>query len=87
MEAYGQSQVSNNLEELKKYLENSNYDRNRISAIQYVYNINFVVHGTDVYGNEKRELYTAFEKLMSLIWAIPKIVAPGRVLVIWFHRL
>ncbi|MBR2337698.1 MAG: ABC transporter ATP-binding protein/permease [Clostridia bacterium] len=66
MEAYGQSQVSNNLEELKKYLENSNYDRNRISAIQYVYNINFVVHGTDVYGNEKRELYTAFEKLMSL---------------------
>ena len=66
MEAYGQAQVSNNLADLKTYLDSSDYDRNKISAIQYVYNVNFIVHGTDVYGKEKQELHTAFEKLMSL---------------------
>ena len=66
MEAYGNSQVSNNLSELKKYFEQGNYDKDKISAIQYTYNISFVVHGTDVYGKPNKELYTAFEKLMSL---------------------
>ncbi len=66
MDAYGNSQVSNNLTDLKSYFEQGSYDKDKISAIQYTYNISFVVHGTDVYGKPNKELYTAFEKLMSL---------------------
>ncbi|MBE5742773.1 MAG: ABC transporter ATP-binding protein/permease [Clostridiales bacterium] len=66
MEAYNSSQVSNNLGELKEFLDKGNYDKEKISAIQYTYNIDFEVHGTDVYGEEKQLLMGAFDKLMSL---------------------
>lgn len=66
MEAYSNSQVSNNLTELKAYFETEGYDKEKISAIQYTYDIDFEVHGTDVYGKEKQPLMGAFEKLMTL---------------------
>lgn len=66
MEAYNASQVSNNLEDFKKYLDEGNYDKEKISAIQYDYDIKFEVHGEDVYGTANQPLMSAFDKLMQV---------------------
>ena len=57
---------TNDLKSFKKYLETNEYDKGKISSIQYVYSIGFEVYGTDVYGEHSR-LQSTMEKFMQMM--------------------
>ncbi|MBQ7372947.1 MAG: ABC transporter ATP-binding protein/permease [Clostridia bacterium] len=57
---------ANDLKSFKTYLETSDYDKDKISSIQYVYNLGFYVHGKDVNGDVSR-LQSTMEKFMQMM--------------------
>ncbi len=66
VETFIEETRSNDLKAFKNYIETSEYDRDKISSIQYVYNIGFYVHGKDVNGDVSR-LQSTMEKFMQMM--------------------
>ena len=70
MNAMASATVTNDLPMFKKYLE-QNYDKEKITAIQYTYDIDFRTYGTNRTSNgEKVRLQSAMEAYMSIIGSI-----------------
>ena len=66
IKAYGDvGKKENNLAEFKNYLETTGYDKTKINAVQYTYNVDFLVHGKADYkeGDDLTRLMSAFEIL------------------------
>ena len=67
MNAMASATVTNDLPMFKKYLE-QNYDKEKITAIQYTYDIDFRTYGTSRTSNgEKVRLQSAMDAYMSII--------------------
>lgn len=70
MNAMASATVTNDLPMFKKYLE-QNYDKEKITAIQYTYDIDFRTYGTNRTSNgEKVRLQSAMDAYMSIIGSI-----------------
>ena len=70
MNAMASATVTNDLPMFKKYLE-QNYDKEKITAIQYTYDIGFRTYGTSRTSNgEKVRLQSAMDAYMSIIGSI-----------------
>lgn len=70
MNAMASATVTNDLPMFKKYLE-QNYDKKKITAIQYTYDIDFQTYGTSRTSNgEKVRLQSAMDAYMSIISSI-----------------
>ncbi len=68
LETMNSTTIENDLSSFKKYLENSNYDRDKITAIEYTYNLNFDVYGFDeIYKTENTPLRSVMEIYMNAI--------------------
>ena len=70
MNAMASATVTNDLPMFKKYLE-QNYDKQKITAIQYTYDIDFRTYGTNRTSNGKKvRLQSAMDAYMSIIGSI-----------------
>ena len=58
---------TNDLKSLKNYLDTCDYDKEKISSIQYVYNLAFEIHGETVYSDGVVRLQSTMEKFMAIM--------------------
>lgn len=67
LESLADSQVKNNLSDLKKWLDEKDYDKNKINAIKYTYDLNFEVYGENYKGEQNSRLQSAIDLIMQLM--------------------
>ncbi|MBR1867397.1 MAG: ABC transporter ATP-binding protein/permease [Clostridia bacterium] len=68
LETMNSTTIENDLSAFKDYLENSDYDRSKVTAIEYTYNLNFDVYGYDeIYSEENVPLRSVMEIYMNTI--------------------
>lgn len=61
------SKVTNNMADFKAWLESTDYDESKITAIQYTYDLTFEVYGKNHKGEENSRLQGAMEKISDMI--------------------
>lgn len=67
LESLADSQVKNNLYDFKKWLDEKDYDKNKINAIKYTYDLNFEVYGENYKGEQNSRLQSAIDLIMQLM--------------------
>lgn len=67
LETLADSQVKNNLYDFKKWLDEKDYDKNKINAIKYTYDLNFEVYGENYKGEQNSRLQSAIDLIMQLM--------------------
>ncbi len=65
LESLADSQVKNNLSDFKKWLDEKDYDKSRINAIKYTYDLNFEVYGENYKGEQNARLQSAIDLIMQ----------------------
>lgn len=67
LESIADSQVKNNLSAFKKWLDEKDYDKNKINAIKYTYDLNLEIYGENYKGEKNSKLQSAVELVMQLM--------------------
>ncbi len=67
LESIADSQVKNNLSDFKKWLDEKDYDKNKINAIKYTYDLNLEIYGENYKGEKNSKLQSAVELVMQLM--------------------
>ncbi len=67
LESIADSQVKNNLYDFKKWLDEKDYDKNKINAIKYTYDLNLEIYGENYKGEKNSKLQSAVELVMQLM--------------------
>ena len=67
LESLADSQVKNNLSDFKKWLDEKDYDKSKINAIKYTYDLNFEVYGENYKGEQNARLQSAIELIMQYL--------------------
>lgn len=67
LESIADSQVKNNLTDFKKWLDEKDYDKNKINAIKYTYDLNLEIYGENYKGEKNSKLQSAVELVMQLM--------------------
>lgn len=67
LESIADSQVKNNLYDFKKWLDEKEYDKNKINAIKYTYDLNLEIYGENYKGEKNSKLQSAVELVMQLM--------------------
>lgn len=67
LETLADSQVKNNLYDFKKWLDEKDYDKNKINAIKYTYDLNLEIYGENYKGEKNSKLQSAVELVMQLM--------------------
>ena len=67
LESIADSQVKNNLYDFKKWLDEKDYDKNKINAIKYTYDLNLEIYGENYKGEKNSKLQSAIDLIMQLM--------------------
>ena len=75
LEAMNSAKITNDLVSLKKYLEN--YDKNKVTAIRYTYDISFDTYGkNEITGEENVKLQSVMDTFLKLTSSASSSSAP-----------